>query len=184
MLSCRQHNLNVLPCKFLEIWPIFIDESCQASQTDKSQIAQSSIPSSAELFTAYLGSALDKNDPDHGESFYTFGFIDEGTVKSTGSEIKYTPVDKSNGFWQVSSSGYSVNDETFHATANTAIIDTGTTLALVDDQACKNIYAMVPGAKLDRYQGGYVFPTNTPLASLPAVSTLSPRHASLAILPL
>jgi hypothetical protein len=38
-------------------------------------ILQSAIPSSAELFTAYLGSYKDKNDPDKGQSFYTFGFI-------------------------------------------------------------------------------------------------------------
>ena len=130
-------------------------------------IAQSSIPESSELFTAYLGSEKDKNDPDHGESFYTFGFIDQTVVKD--AEIHYTPVDKSNGFWQVSSQGYSVNDETFHTSNNTAIIDTGTTLAMVDDQMCKNIYAKIPGAKLDRFQGGYTLPTNTPLSSMPTV---------------
>lgn len=132
-------------------------------------IAQSSIPESAELFTAYLGSEKDKNDPDHGQSFYTFGFIDQETLKATGAEIHYTPVDKSNGFWQVISQGYSVNGETFHTSGNTAIIDTGTTLAMVDDQMCKNIYAKIPGSKLDKYQGGYTIPTNTPITSLPTV---------------
>ena len=38
-------------------------------------ILQSAIQPSAELFTAYLGSYKDKNDPDKGQSFYTFGFI-------------------------------------------------------------------------------------------------------------
>lgn len=64
----------------------------------ENMILQSSIPSGSELFTAYLGSYKDKNDPDQGQSFYTFGFIDEEIVKSTNSEPWYTPVDDSNGF--------------------------------------------------------------------------------------
>lgn len=124
-------------------------------------IAQSTIPPSAELFTAYLGSVKDANDADKGDSFYTFGFIDQETVNASGSEIHYTPVDRSYGFWQVASNGYSVNGETFQTSANTAIMDTGTTLALVDDQTCKNIYATIPGAKLDKMQGVSVHVSHT-----------------------
>ena len=40
-------------------------------------IAQDDIPSTQELFTAYLGSWRDANDPDKGQSFYTFGYIDQ-----------------------------------------------------------------------------------------------------------
>lgn len=61
-------------------------------------IAQSAIEPNAELFTAYLGSYKDANDPDRGQSFYTFGYIDKDVVKSTGSDVYYTPIDNTNGF--------------------------------------------------------------------------------------
>jgi hypothetical protein len=43
----------------------------------ENMIAQSDIPADMELFTAYLGSWRDAAEPDKGESFYTFGFIDQ-----------------------------------------------------------------------------------------------------------
>lgn len=116
-------------------------------------ILQSAIPSSAELFTAYLGSYKDVNDPDKGESFYTFGYIDEDVVKSTNSDIYYTPVDNKNGFWQFKSTSYSINGHVHNVPGESAIADTGTTLALISDQACKSIYAAIPGAKFSKSQG-------------------------------
>lgn len=44
-------------------------------------IAQDDIPKEQELFTAYLGSWRDANDPDKGESFYTFDYIDQHVLK-------------------------------------------------------------------------------------------------------
>jgi hypothetical protein len=62
-------------------------------------ILQSDIPSSQELFTCYLGSWRDENDVDHGESFYTFGYIDEQVLSRCGvSEPHYVPIDPSKGF--------------------------------------------------------------------------------------
>jgi hypothetical protein len=43
----------------------------------ENMIAQSDIPADMELFTAYLGSWRDAAEPDKGQSFYTFGFIDQ-----------------------------------------------------------------------------------------------------------
>lgn len=43
----------------------------------ENMITQDDIPSNMELFTAYLGSWRDTADPDKGQSFYTFGFIDQ-----------------------------------------------------------------------------------------------------------
>ena len=43
----------------------------------ENMIAQSDIPTDAELFTAYLGSWRDTAEPDQGKSFYTFGYIDQ-----------------------------------------------------------------------------------------------------------
>ena len=61
-------------------------------------IAQKDIPDTAELFTVYLGSVKDAQDPDKGQSFYTFGSIDQSAVPQ-GQQISYTPVDNSQGFW-------------------------------------------------------------------------------------
>ena len=66
--------------------------------TVENMILQSSIQAQCELFTAYLGSWKDANEPEKGQSFYTFGFIDDDVVKSTGNSIYYTPIDNSNGF--------------------------------------------------------------------------------------
>jgi hypothetical protein len=43
----------------------------------ENMIAQSDIPADMELFTAYLGSWRDVGEPDKGQSFYTFGYIDQ-----------------------------------------------------------------------------------------------------------
>lgn len=60
----------------------------------ENMISQKDIPSSAELFTAWLGDTSDN-------SFYTFGYIDQDATG--GQEPTYTPVDNSEGFWMVSS---------------------------------------------------------------------------------
>ena len=131
-------------------------------------ISQSDIPQDQELFTAYLGSWRDVNDPDKGESFYTFGYIDQDALG--GQEPYYTKVDNSQGFWQFASTTASVNGKEVKRTGNTAIADTGTTLALVDDSLCKTIYDAIPGSKFDNTQQGYIFPTNTTVDKLPVVS--------------
>jgi len=136
----------------------------------ENMISQQDIPQDAELFTAYLGSWRDTNDADKGESFYTFGFIDQDVVKAAGTDPYYTPVDNSQGFWQFASTSATVNGKTITRTGNTAIADTGTTLALVDDATCKAIYDAIPGSKYDNNQQGYIFPTNTTADKLPVVT--------------
>lgn len=117
-------------------------------------ILQSDIPASAELFTAYLGSYKDINDPDHGESFYTFGYIDQGVVYANGGNIHYTPVSTVNGFWQFPSTCFAIDGETYTlASNNTAVADTGTTLLLVDNQTLKKIYDAIPGGKYSKRYG-------------------------------
>jgi hypothetical protein len=133
-------------------------------------IQQQGIPKSAELFTAYLGSWRDTDDSDHGESFYTFGFIDDDTVKKSGEEIFYTTVDNREGFWTFDSTSATVNGKTIAQIGNTAIADTGTTLALVSDETCKAIYAAIPGSIYDESNQGYVFPTTITADKLPIVT--------------
>ncbi|OBT49712.1 hypothetical protein VE04_09911 [Pseudogymnoascus sp. 24MN13] len=133
-------------------------------------IAQANIPKSAELFTAYLGSWRDADDEDKGESFYTFGYIDEKTVKKSGEEIYWTPVDNSQGFWMFDSPSATVNGRVVQRKGNTAIADTGTTLALVSDETCRAIYDAIPGASYDYFNQGYVYPANTTEDQLPTVT--------------
>ena len=134
----------------------------------ENMISQQDIPKTMELFTAYLGSYKDANDPDHGASFYTFGYIDEGAL--AGQTPHYAKVDSSQGFWQFSSTTASVGGKKITRASNTAIADTGTTLALVDDSLCQAIYDAIPGSQYDEQNQGYVFPSNTGVDKLPVVS--------------
>ena len=105
----------------------------------ENMITEEDIPASAELFTAKLGSWRDAAEPDKGDSFYTFGYIDQATVAASGQKIAYTPVDNSQGFWSFASSSATVNGKVIDQCGNTAIADTGTTLALVSDATCKAV---------------------------------------------
>lgn len=133
-------------------------------------IAQGDIPSSQQLFTAKLGSWRDANEPDKGKSFYTFGFIDEATVQASGQQVKYASVDSTRGFWMFASTAAVVNGKTINLPNNTAIADTGTTLALVSDQFCEALYNAIPGARYDGQSQGYVFPADTAAEKLPKVT--------------
>lgn len=136
----------------------------------ENMINQSDIPKDAELFTAYLGSWRDANEADKGESFYTFGYIDQDVLTAAGAQPTYVDVDNSQGFWQFPSASMTINGTTHTRSGNTAIADTGTTLALVDDATVKAIYAAIPGSKYDSTQQGYTFPTNTTADKLPTVT--------------
>ena len=134
----------------------------------ENMISQNDIPKTSELFTANLGSVKDANDPDKGESFYTFGYIDQDALG--GQTPYYTPIDNSQGFWMFDSTSAVVAGKTINRSGNTAIADTGTTLALVDDTTCEAIYKAIPGGKYDSTQQGYVYPSNTAVDKLPVVS--------------
>lgn len=134
----------------------------------ENMITQDDIPQSAELFTAYLGSWRDANDPDKGESFYTFGEIDHSVLN--GQTPAYTAIDNSQGFWMFPSASVSINGQTTERSGNTAIADTGTTLCLVDDKTVEAIYKAIPGSKYDSTQQGYLFPSSTTADQLPDVA--------------
>jgi Eukaryotic aspartyl protease len=72
----------------------------------------------------------------------------------------------SQGFWQVTSASYSLNGNTVQRAGNTAILDTGTTLALIDDTILSQIYGAIEGATFDQAQGGWKYPEN---ATVPTV---------------
>ncbi|KAK3070003.1 hypothetical protein LTR53_011196 [Teratosphaeriaceae sp. CCFEE 6253] len=126
----------------------------------ENMIKQDNIKKDSELFTCWL-------DNTAGSSWYTFGHIDKTAVNNI--EPSYTPVDNSNGFWSFPSASVTVNGDSIERTGNTAIADTGTTLCMVDDATCEAIYGAIDGAYQDKQQQGWVFPTDTPLDSLPGV---------------
>ncbi|KAK6346672.1 hypothetical protein TWF696_006790 [Orbilia brochopaga] len=126
----------------------------------------------AQLFTCLLGSWRDKEDePDQGESFYTFGYIHQPTVDRCGGKIFYTPIDPSYGWWMFKSASVTVGSQRVHKRSknNFAIADTGTTLALIDDASCEYIYDQIPGAKYSRDYMGYIYPSSLTEAQLPVV---------------
>lgn len=142
-------------------------------------ITQSDIPKTQELFTAYLGSVAPASSESSAasatpsttgkasDSFYTFGYIDQTAL--AGQTPAYAPVNNAQGFWQFASASAKVGDKSITRANNTAIADTGTTLALVGDDLCAAVYAAIPGAKQDTQNQGWVLPTSTDLTSLPAV---------------
>lgn len=76
------------------------------------------------IFTCWLDKYGDE------PSFYTFGYIDK-TVLPAGSQIAYTNVDSSNGFWEFPSTQLKIGKKTIkRAAGNTAIADTGTTVGI------------------------------------------------------
>lgn len=126
----------------------------------ENMVTQKDIPTSAELFTAWLADTTDN-------SFYTFGFIDQASLG--GVTPSYTPVDNSQGFWMFNSTSASVNGKTITRSGNTAIADTGTTLCLVADDVLSAYYGAISGAKQDSSQQGWVYPSSVDPSSLPSI---------------
>lgn len=131
----------------------------------ENMIKQNDIPDEAALFTSAFYSSRDGGATS--KSFYTFGFIDEDLVKSSGQAVHWVEVDNTDGFWSFSSESASVNGEAVPTSSNTAIADTGTTLALMSDDVVDALYAQVPGATYDWANQGYIFPITVAAADLP-----------------
>ncbi|KIX05418.1 uncharacterized protein Z518_06290 [Rhinocladiella mackenziei CBS 650.93] len=106
----------------------------------------------AELFTANLKKGTTGS--------YDFGFIDQ--TKYLG-EITYTKIDSSQGWWNITTTGYQVGSDIVRDVAMTGIVDTGTTLLIVDHSVVDDYWSNVEGAQYDTAQGGYVFPCASPL---------------------
>ncbi|KAK3290433.1 penicillopepsin [Chaetomium fimeti] len=95
---------------------------------------------------------------------YEFGRIDGS--KFVG-RLAWVPADTKRGFWQVSSTGFSVGSTTtMLAGAAQAIVDTGTTLMLVSKELSDRYYSHVVGAKRNPAAGGITFPCNATLPDL------------------
>ncbi|ETN45196.1 uncharacterized protein HMPREF1541_10073 [Cyphellophora europaea CBS 101466] len=94
---------------------------------------------------------------------YEFGRIDTSAFKG---ELARIPVDSSNGFWQVKSDLAAVNGQDIPLQGGAAIIDTGTSLMLVQDAMVTGYYTQVQGAKVNAQAGGVIFPCNADLPDL------------------
>ena len=91
--------------------------------------------------------------------YFNFGAIDHTAARG---EIKYTPVDASEGFWQFPSTSYKIgNQATQKYKGNDGIADSGSSLMTLDPQIVTAYYANVKGVKQD--SSGYTFPCNTQL---------------------
>ncbi|KAI0546011.1 eukaryotic aspartyl protease [Xylaria curta] len=130
----------------------------------ENMIKQDDIPEEAALFTSAFYSSRDAVTS---KSFYTFGFIDQGLVDQSGDEIHWVDIDNSEGFWSFPSESASINGEKIPRDSNTAIADTGTTLALMSDDVCDALYAQIPGATYSWFNQGYIFPIDTTADDLP-----------------
>ncbi|KAI1612534.1 aspartic endopeptidase [Exophiala viscosa] len=135
----------------------------------ENMILQNDIPTNQELFTCYLGSYKDVNDPDGGRSFYSFGDIDESVIPS-GQELCYTPINNTRGFWMFDSPSVIINGEQYDLPKYQAVADTGTTLLLLPDEVCRQFYGQIPGSEYSEADQGWVYPTNTSPNDLPDFS--------------
>ncbi|KAL1405695.1 hypothetical protein Q8F55_007361 [Vanrija albida] len=129
-------------------------------------IQQGTLPPGAQLFTSAFYSDRDLGK----ESFYTFGWVDQDLVKASGKAIDWTPIDNSGGWFQVPSTSAQVNGKSVSVPRNTAILDTGTTLALVSDSVVKALYAQIPGAKYNTSYQGWTIPLGITAEQLPKFS--------------
>lgn len=95
---------------------------------------------------------------------YEFGAID--TTKFNGA-LSWAPINTTNGFWQFSSTKFSINNGTQMTEAGgQAIADTGTTLMLVNPAVVNAYYSNVNGAVNNATVGGVTFPCSATLPDL------------------
>lgn len=106
---------------------------------------------------------------------YEFGRVDAS--KHNGPLIE-VPADFSRGHWEIPTSMFMVGDDSSFKNiqtisengTHTAVVDTGTTIMLVNEQITDAYYRQVEGVFLSGMVGGYAFPCNT---------TLPPLHLAL-----
>jgi Eukaryotic aspartyl protease len=135
-----------------------------------------------KVFTALL------TRPTEGEGFYTFGSIDQDALQN--QTINYVDVNPpaifgnitGPPFWNVSSPQFFINGQAVENKVGNVVIDTGTTIILVNDDILPAIYEPV-GGFLNEDFGIWVFPANFSQSDLPTVTlpvggynvTLSPE---------
>jgi hypothetical protein len=95
---------------------------------------------------------------------YEFGAIDASRFQG---DLTWAPINTANGFWQFSSTKFSVGDgQVLNAIGGSAIADTGTTLILVNPAVVNAYYGQVAGAVNNATVGGITFPCDAVLPDL------------------
>ncbi|QGA17298.1 hypothetical protein EYB26_004969 [Talaromyces marneffei] len=89
---------------------------------------------------------------------YDFGWTDPRKYKG---DIVWEPVYADEGLWKISVNGYSIGDQSFSSTPFFAIIDTGTTLLLLQEDLVAEYYQKIPGSYNCEEAGGYIFPCSS-----------------------
>ncbi|GAP88973.1 putative peptidase A1 [Rosellinia necatrix] len=94
---------------------------------------------------------------------FNFGYIDH---KLHESDIVYTNVDSSVGFWGVKNTAFGISGENLtysFLNPKTVIVDTGTTLLFAPEASVDTYFAKVPGANYSLEEYGYVVPCDAEL---------------------
>ncbi|TGJ86768.1 hypothetical protein E0Z10_g1985 [Xylaria hypoxylon] len=94
---------------------------------------------------------------------FNFGYIDDKLYKS---DIVYTNVDTSNGFWGVKNTAFGISGENLtysFLSPKSVIIDTGTTLLFAPEASVDTYFSKVPGANFSMEEYGYLVPCDAEL---------------------
>jgi len=94
---------------------------------------------------------------------FNFGYIDDTLYKS---DIIYTSVDTSEGYWAVRNTAFGIGGENLtysFLSPKNVIVDTGTTLLFGPQSSVDTYYSKVPGSKYSSLEYGYVVPCDAEL---------------------
>ncbi|KAI1293316.1 aspartic peptidase domain-containing protein [Xylaria venustula] len=94
---------------------------------------------------------------------FNFGYIDD---KLHDSDIVYTGVDTSSGFWGVKNTAFGLSGENLtysFLNPKSVIIDTGTTLLFAPEASVDTYFSKVPGSNFSMEEYGYVVPCDAEL---------------------
>ncbi|KAJ3577094.1 hypothetical protein NPX13_g3475 [Xylaria arbuscula] len=94
---------------------------------------------------------------------FNFGYIDH-TLHD--SEIVYTGVDTSSGFWSVKNTAFGISGQNLTYSflePKSVIIDTGTTLLFAPEASVDTYFAKIPGANFSMEEYGYLVPCDAEL---------------------
>jgi len=96
---------------------------------------------------------------------YDFGFID--TTKFIGDNIAYQAVTTKYGYWMIAFHGYSIgNEKIIMPVEDPAIVDTGTSLLMMEQDLVEAYYDQIPESEYNEYQGGFLVPCTAVLPAL------------------
>ncbi|KAL8372345.1 hypothetical protein RB595_001915 [Gaeumannomyces hyphopodioides] len=103
---------------------------------------------------------------------FDFGFAPPGRY---GGDVLWVPVNQfpvrgeAYTRWNITLAGYAVGGESplaFKERRFDTVIDTGTTIMYLDEAVVRELYARVPGARVDAPSGGWVFPCDAAVPDL------------------